>query len=104
MVACDVDLPGDGIAHELLFLLGLFGAFAQLGAFYAISVLSMADANVYLMTSPVFVFILARVWLGDPVDGVDVFAALVCICGVVFVSKPSAIFGCDDTDDCALTS
>lgn len=55
------------------------------------------------MTSPVFVFILARVWLGDPVDWVDIIAAVVCIAGVFFVSKPSAIFGCDTTDDCSLT-
>ena len=87
----------------LLVILGTFGSFAQLAAFYAVSVLSMGDANVYLMTSPVFVFILARFWLGDPIDWLDVVAALVCIVGVFFVSYPSAIFGCDSTDDCGLT-
>lgn len=87
----------------LLMLCGFFGAFTQLFAFYSVSVLSMADANVYMMTSPVFVFLLARVWLGDPVDFVDVIAAIVCITGVIFVSRPSAIFGCDSTDDCGLT-
>ena len=87
----------------LLLILGFFGAFSQLFAFYSVSVLSMADANVYMMTSPVFVFILARIWLGDPVDYVDVIAAAVCIIGVIFVSKPSAIFGCTSTDSCGLT-
>ena len=87
----------------LQMILGFFGAFSQMFAFYAVSVLSMADANVYMMTSPVFVFILARVWLGDPVDYVDVISAAVCIVGVIFVSRPSAIFGCDETDDCGLT-
>jgi len=96
-------MMGTKMKVPLLLLLGFFGAFAQLFAFYAVSVLSMADANVYMMTSPVFVFLLARVWLGDPVDYVDVISAVVCITGVIFVSKPSAIFGCDETDDCGLT-
>lgn len=96
-------MMGTKVKVPLLLILGFFGAFSQLFAFYAVSILSMADANVYMMTSPVFVFILARIWLGDPVDYVDVISAAVCIIGVIFVSKPSAIFGCTSTDDCGLT-
>ena len=96
-------MMGNKVKAPLLIILGVFGAFAQMLGFYAVSILSMADANVYMMTSPVFVFILARIWLGDPVDYVDVISAVVCIIGVMFVSKPSAIFGCTSTDDCGLT-
>ncbi|KAJ2586573.1 hypothetical protein H4R99_008417 [Coemansia sp. RSA 1722] len=83
------DKPG---IHKWLVLRGAAGAFGNACFFYAVSVMTLADATVIFFTGPVFSAIFANLLLGEPYDTFDKIASAVCMLGITLVLKPSAVF------------
>lgn len=85
-------------ATGLLIVRGLCG-FVFMGAYYhAIRMLPLSDAVVISYTSPVITAVAAVVFLREPMGLLDVAGSVMCLSGVVLVSKPSFVmefFGAD---------
>ena len=60
--------------------------------YVAMTLLPLGDASSLIFTSPIVTFLLARVFLKEHIDRLDVSCAFVCFIGVVFVARPSFLF------------
>lgn len=67
----------------------LTGLTAMYGFFYAIAHLPLSSAMVFTYSSPIFIPLVARVFLGEPMTGQAWVAALVGFAGVLLVCKPA---------------
>lgn len=67
----------------------LTGLTAMYGFFYAIAHLPLSSAMVFTYSSPVFIPLVARVFLKEPMTGRAWTAALVGFAGVLLVCKPA---------------
>jgi drug/metabolite transporter (DMT)-like permease len=74
--------------------LHLLRALAGLGAmycfFYAIANLPLAEAMLLKLSAPLFIPIIALIWLGEPVTRYIALALLIGFAGVLMVLQPSA--------------
>ncbi|TPX64535.1 hypothetical protein SpCBS45565_g05822 [Spizellomyces sp. 'palustris'] len=61
--------------------------------FFTIVNMPLGDGMTIFFTGPAFTAILARVVLGEPLTGPDIFASAACLCGVALVSRPEVLFG-----------
>ncbi|KAI8322788.1 hypothetical protein GQ54DRAFT_259387 [Martensiomyces pterosporus] len=84
--------PADSRIRKWLVLRGSAGAFGNACFFYAVSVMTLADATVVFFTGPVFSAIFANWMLGEPYDGFDRIASVVCMLGIILVLKPTVLF------------
>lgn len=82
-----------GTNKRLLVLRGVFGFGALCCYFYAITHLPLADATVLQFTNPIFTALLAAAILRERMSRRDIASACVSLLGVVFVARPSFIFG-----------
>lgn len=74
----------------LVVLRGIFGATAATLAFYAFSVLPMAEVYVLLFATPLLVTLLAVPFLGEKVGPRRVAAVIVGLLGVLIVLRPGS--------------
>ncbi|KAJ2820859.1 hypothetical protein IWW50_004891 [Coemansia erecta] len=91
-----VRVAGPPHVRPWLVLRGAAGALGNACFFYAVSVMTLADATVVFFTGPVFSAVFAHVMLGEPYDGVDRLASLLCMGGIVLVVRPAFLFGARD--------
>ncbi len=74
--------------------LHLFRALVGLGAmycfFYAIAHIPLAEAMLFTYAAPVFIPVVGRLWLGEPMDRRSLAAVGIGFCGVLLVLKPGA--------------
>lgn len=81
-----------GVPRRQWPLLGAYGTVSvglfYLSYFWAVRLLPVAVAAVLLYTAPVFVAVLARLLLGEPLGPRRVLALAVAVAGVVLVSAP----------------
>ena len=73
---------------RLHLLRGLTGLFAMYCFFYAVSRIQLSAAFLLLSSSPLFIPIIAWVWLHEPVAAAVRIAILVGFLGVLFILKP----------------
>lgn len=82
-----------GPRRGLLLLRGVLG-FAGLTCFYfAVARLPLADATVLHFTNPIFVFVIAAVFLGEPMTRTELTVAIGSLAGVVVLAHPAFLFG-----------
>lgn len=74
---------------------GTLGGTALILLFYSIQNLSLADALVISSCRPVFVTVVAHVFLGEPCGIFPAFAALLSVVGVGFITRPPVLTGDD---------
>ena len=81
--------------YRAVFWRSLFGTISMLSTFYALSskTLSLGDVATLLNVSPVFLALLAPFVLGERTSKLVALAILVALTGVVFVVRPSFLFG-----------
>ncbi|KAI9506942.1 hypothetical protein GGI25_000030 [Coemansia spiralis] len=84
---------GSWPVRKLLILRGAAGAFGNACFFYSVTVMTLADATVVFFTGPVFSAIFANLLLGEPYGRFDRTASAICMLGIAFVLKPTALFG-----------
>lgn len=53
-------------------------------------------SSVIIFSTPVFVAIFSRIFLGEPCGLFNVFTILLTLLGIVFIVKPPTLFGADD--------
>lgn len=75
----------------ILWLRGIAGFGFMGGYYYSIKYLPLSDAVVITYTSPVITAIVAAIILGEAWERIDAAGSLLCMTGVVMVSKPSFI-------------
>lgn len=82
-----------GNNRRLLFLRGLLGALGLLGFFHSLVRNPLAEANLLQYTNPIFAILIAGVWLRERVGKAEVISLVVCLVGVVCITRPAALFG-----------
>ena len=78
---------------KLLLLQGLLNGVCVLSEFLCVSNLPLGDATALLFSSPLPAMILSRVFLEDSLKLYKGFCGLVLYIGVMFVVKPTFLFG-----------
>ncbi|OQR83657.1 Drug/Metabolite Transporter (DMT) Superfamily [Achlya hypogyna] len=89
------------VAPEYRFFLGIrcFVGFTSMSlGFWTMSQMVLADASVIIFTSPVWSFFLGALILHEKIDPISFGCAICSFVGVVFVSRPTILFGEHDTD------
>ncbi len=71
----------------------LFGTGALACYFYAVNALPLAEATVLHYLNPVFVAIIAAIFLREPIGARLVIAIAVALVGTVVVARPGFVFG-----------
>mmetsp|Transcript_4313 Transcript_4313/g.11646 ORF Transcript_4313/g.11646 Transcript_4313/m.11646 type:complete len:389 (-) Transcript_4313:224-1390(-) len=85
------DLWGKPSDRPILIARGVAG-FGFMGTFYyAIKVLPLSDAVVITYTSPVITGVAAAVLLREPWGRLDALGSMLCLMGVLLISKPSFV-------------
>ena len=69
------------------------GTISISAGYTAMTLLPLGDASSLIFTSPIVTFVLARIFLKERIDGLDLFCGLICLVGVVFVARPAVLFG-----------
>lgn len=82
-----------GHRKGLLLLRGAAGFGGLLCFFYAIPRLPLAEVTVIQFTNPVFVALLASVFLGEHLGRRDVGSIALSLVGVLLIARPSVLFG-----------
>lgn len=86
-------------AHDkkAVLLRSVLGTVSMIGTFYALSSrsLSLGDTVTLLYLTPVFLALLAPLFLGEKTTGAVFIGILVSLSGVVLVVRPSFLFGVD---------
>lgn len=71
----------------------LFGTGALACYFYAVNALPLAEATVLHYLNPVFVAVIASLFLGERTDARLALAILLSLAGTVLVARPAFVFG-----------
>ena len=85
--------PVLGTHRRLLVLRGLCGSFGLLCFFYSLVHNPLGVANLLQYMNPIFAILLAGFWLGERVGKTEVASLVVSLVGVLFVTRPAALFG-----------
>lgn len=86
-------LLGPKEVRGLLLLRGFSGFFGIVGIWTAIKFLSLADASVITFLTPSIVGFYSAIFLRQPYTRKEQLASLVALAGVVFIARPSFLFG-----------
>ena len=82
-----------GVRRGLLLLRGLLGFGGLSCFFYALTHLPLGDATVIQYSNPVFVALLAALFLGEGIGAWEILGAAGCLVGVALMMRPSFLFG-----------
>ena len=89
-----IGLPGERL---VLFLCGFLGAVALTSCYIAFRFIPLSDASTIISSAPVFVSIVAWVALKEECGVFQAFTIVITLCGVLLISRPTFIFGQDET-------
>jgi len=82
--------------NRLLIIRGVLGLVSMSCNFYGVRILPLSEASVISQISPVFVGILATVFLKEKYERSQFFVALFCFVGVLLVAQPEFLFHVDE--------
>ena len=88
---------GPSHLRHWLILRGLAGASSLYLRYMSLHYMSIADATVIALSTPVFVCIFARICLKESFGVFHVIALVVTLVGIAFTSKLAIIFGSNDS-------
>lgn len=86
-------LMGQKGIRGLLLFRGISGFFGIFGIWTAIQFLSLADATVITFLTPSMVGLFSAIFLHQPYTRKEQLASVVALIGVVFIARPSFLFG-----------
>ncbi|KAF4754816.1 hypothetical protein FOZ62_016353 [Perkinsus olseni] len=72
---------------------GFLGAFSNFLLYYAIGGMPVADANAIFFTNPLFTMVYAVCLLREPSTRLEICSLFLGFAGVVFIARPSFLFG-----------
>ncbi|KAF4697421.1 hypothetical protein FOZ60_007507 [Perkinsus olseni] len=82
-----------GVPGRLLLRGGFLGAFSNFLLYYAIGGMPVADANAIFFTNPLFTMVYAVCLLREPSTRLEICSLFLGFAGVVFIARPSFLFG-----------
>lgn len=82
-----------------MLLRGLFGGAALLFKFYALEEITMANTTVIILSTPIFVFLFARILLGESFGRYHLLSLMLSIGGIVCASKVHLLFFNENNDE-----
>lgn len=82
-----------GNNRRLLILRASAGFVAMSCMYYALTRLPLAETNVISFLSPMFLVVIAALFLGEPMRRREVLGVLACLAGVVLITRPDFLFG-----------
>jgi drug/metabolite transporter (DMT)-like permease len=91
-----------GVNRPLLIFRGVIGCAAMLTTFWVVTRIPLADATVLFFINPVFVAVLAAIFLGERIGRAGAGFIGLCVLGVVLVAKPAFLFGEATLDELAV--
>ncbi|KAJ3891143.1 integral membrane protein DUF6 [Lentinula edodes] len=77
----------------LLMFRGFSGFFGVFGIYFSLKVLSLSDATVLTFLSPLCTAVAGALFLGETVGRKEIFAGLFSLIGVIFIARPTSLFG-----------
>lgn len=77
--------------------LGLTGVGAILFMYLALSLIPVGDVTVINFTAPIFTSVMGCMFLNQPCSLIDALLGLISFCGVFIMTRPTMIFGKQDT-------
>ncbi|KAF5390059.1 hypothetical protein D9757_003776 [Collybiopsis confluens] len=77
----------------LLMFRGFSGFFGMFGIYFSLKYLSLSDATVLTFLSPLCTAIAGALFLGEVVGRKEIFAGLFSLVGVIFIARPTSLFG-----------
>lgn len=86
-------IPIWGNNKKLLFFRGLLGFVGLSCFFYAVTHLPLADSTVIHYTNPLFVAILAAIFLSERIGSRELAGVSISLVGVALITRPSFLFG-----------
>lgn len=72
---------------------GLFGTIGMTCYYFSLKVLPLSEAIILSFTTPVWTMLIAVLWLKEKWTWVDIAGIIPNLTGVVFIARPSFIFG-----------
>ena len=81
----------------ILTVLGLTGVGAILFMYLALSIIPVGDVTVINFTAPIFTSALSVAFLGESCTFIDTFLGFIGFCGVFIMTRPTIIFGKQDS-------
>ncbi|KAI1078810.1 DUF6-domain-containing protein [Whalleya microplaca] len=88
------DFPfGPRGVRRLLVLRGTAGFVGLFGLYYSLSYLEISDATAISFLVPTLTAFVCFVWLGEPYTIREAATGLIALVGVVFIARPSFLFG-----------
>lgn len=80
-----------------LVLRGVFGATSALTIFYAFRLIPLGDAATLQYTSPIFVVLVARVMIKEPIKLIQILTGVMSVAGAFIISRPEFAFGSNNS-------
>ncbi|KAJ3813036.1 integral membrane protein DUF6 [Lentinula aff. lateritia] len=77
----------------LLMFRGFSGFFGVFGIYFSLKFLSLSDATVLTFLSPLCTAVAGALFLGETVGRKEIFAGLFSLIGVIFIARPTSLFG-----------
>ena len=93
-----VDIRGPKGVRRWIFARGAVGICSLSCFYFALTSLPLSEATVLFFTAPLWVSALGRVVLHESFDRYDALAAAASFIGVIFVARPSVLFGANADD------
>jgi len=72
---------------------GVFGFLGMTCYYFSLAHLPLGDATAVMFTNPAMTAVLAYFLLGESFGIADGLAMFLCFVGVIFIARPSSIFG-----------
>jgi len=88
-------IPIWGVRKDLLALRGFFGVGGLICFYTSLALLPLADATTIHYTNPIMVALAAGLFLSERISKGVVIGTVLCVIGVVLVSRPGFLFGGD---------
>lgn len=85
--------------RKMLLLRCFVGTAGLMLSFYAFQNMTLGDSSVIIFSTPVFVAIFSRIFLGEPCGLFNIFTIALTLLGIVFIVKPPALFGEGDSNN-----
>jgi drug/metabolite transporter (DMT)-like permease len=82
-----------------LLLRGLFGTLALLCFYYTLVTIPFAESVVLQHLNPIFAALLAALFLGERIGARLAVATVLCLAGVLAITRPGTLFGGSDAAD-----
>ncbi|KAJ3964649.1 hypothetical protein EV361DRAFT_941717 [Lentinula raphanica] len=77
----------------LLMFRGFSGFFGVFGIYFSLKYLTLSDATVLTFLSPLCTAVAGALFLGEKVGKKEIFAGVFSLIGVIFIARPTSLFG-----------